>query len=56
MSERHAGGGTAVMDEHPMMTWGMGLLWLLAVVVLLLAAAALVKYLFSRGRSDHRGD
>jgi len=28
------------------MMWGMGLLWLLVVVVLVLAAAALVKYLF----------
>ena len=33
------------------MMWGMGLLWLLAVVVLALAAAALVKYLFfQKGR------
>jgi hypothetical protein len=28
------------------MMWGMGLLWLIFIVVLLLAAAALVKYLF----------
>ncbi len=28
------------------MMWGMGLLWLLVVVVLALGAAALVKYLF----------
>jgi hypothetical protein len=28
------------------MMWGMGLLWLLVVVVLVLAIAALVKYLF----------
>ena len=28
------------------MMWGMGLLWLLVIVVLVLAAAALVKYLF----------
>ena len=28
------------------MMWGMGLLWLLVVVVLVLGAAALVKYLF----------
>jgi tellurite resistance protein TehA-like permease len=28
----------------PGMMWGMGLLWLLAVIVLILAAAALVKY------------
>jgi len=30
--------------------WGMGLLWLLIVIVLILAAAALVKYL----RSGHK--
>ena len=29
------------------MMWGMGLLWLLAVIVLILAIAALVKYLFA---------
>jgi hypothetical protein len=29
-----------------MMPWGMGFLWLLVVVVLVLGAAALVKYLF----------
>lgn len=35
--------------------WGMGLLGLLALAVLLLAAAALVKYLFfgGRGRTRH---
>ena len=27
------------------MTWGMGLVWLLVVIVLILAAAALIKYL-----------
>jgi len=31
----------------PGMMWGMGLVWLLAVIVLILAAAALVKYLRS---------
>jgi hypothetical protein len=38
------------MMDHMMgggMMWGMGLLWLLAVIVLILAIAALVKYLFS---------
>lgn len=35
-----------MMDGHPMMMWGMGLLGLLVVAVLLLSAAALVKYLF----------
>ena len=29
------------------MMWGMGLFWLIAIVVLVLAVAALVKYLFS---------
>jgi hypothetical protein len=32
------------------MMWGMGFIWLLVVIVLVLAIAALVKYLFS-GRS-----
>lgn len=29
------------------MMWGMGLTWLIVLVVLILAAVALVKYLFS---------
>jgi tellurite resistance protein TehA-like permease len=29
------------------MMWGMGLLWLLVIIVLVLAAAALIKYLRS---------
>jgi uncharacterized membrane protein len=37
-----------------MMMWAMGLLWLLAIVFLLLAVAALARYLFSRG--DRPGD
>lgn len=32
------------------MMWGMGLVSLLVIVVLILAAAALVKYLFFSGR------
>jgi hypothetical protein len=36
------------------MMWGMGILWLLAILVLLLAAAALVKFLFFSG--DRRRD
>jgi hypothetical protein len=41
------------MMEHGMMgdgtmMWGMGLIGLLVVVLLVLAAAALLKYLFSR--------
>lgn len=43
-----------MMDGYPMM-WGMGLFWLLVAVVLALAAAALVKYLFFQGRSGRRG-
>jgi hypothetical protein len=34
-------------DMMPGMMWGMGFVWLLAVIVLILAAAALVKYLRS---------
>jgi len=30
------------------MMWGMGIVWVLLVIVLVLAAAALVKYLISR--------
>jgi hypothetical protein len=36
----------------PGMMWGMGLLWLLLVIVLALAAAALVKYLLSNRRNE----
>ncbi len=32
------------------MMWGMGLFWLLGLVVLVLAIAALVKYLFFSGK------
>ena len=31
------------------MMWGMGLFWLLVIIVLVLAAAALARYLFFRG-------
>jgi hypothetical protein len=34
-------------DMMPGMMWGMGFVWLLAAIVLILAAAALVKYLRS---------
>lgn len=41
-----------MMDNMmPEKMWGMGLLWLLIVIVLILAAAALVKYLRS-GNKD----
>ena len=37
-----------MMNEMmPGMIWGMGFVWLLTVIVLILAAAALVKYLRS---------
>jgi hypothetical protein len=32
------------------MMWGMGLVWLLLIILLALGVAALLKYLFSRGR------
>jgi cytochrome c-type biogenesis protein CcmH/NrfF len=38
----------------PGMMWAMGLLWLLAVVVLVLSAAALVKYLRSGSKGDRQ--
>ena len=36
-----------MMEGMGGMMWGMGLLWLLVIVVLVLAAAALIKYLRS---------
>jgi flagellar basal body-associated protein FliL len=36
-----------MMDGMGGMVWGAGLLWLLLIIVLVLAAAALVKYLRS---------
>jgi tellurite resistance protein TehA-like permease len=41
-------------DVMPGMMWGMGLFWLLAVIVLVLAAAALVKYLRSGDKAGPR--
>jgi hypothetical protein len=35
-----------MMHDMAGMMWGMGLVWLIVIVVLVLAAAALVKYLF----------
>jgi tellurite resistance protein TehA-like permease len=44
-----------MMDRMmPEMMWGMGLLWLLIVVVLILSVAALIKYLFSGREGDRR--
>jgi hypothetical protein len=38
-------------DMGGMMMWGMSFAWLLAVLVLILGAVALIKYLFfSRGK------
>jgi hypothetical protein len=37
-----------MMQDMPTMMWGMGFVWLLVIVLLVLAAAALVKYLFFR--------
>ena len=37
-----------MMHDMGNMMWGMGLVWLIVIVVLVLAAAALVKYLFFR--------
>jgi len=41
-------------DMMPGMMWGMGLFWLLAVIVLVLVAAALVKYLRSGDKAGPR--
>ena len=43
------GGHTQLMNNMGGMMWGMGLVWLIIIVVLVLAAAALVKYLFFKG-------
>lgn len=37
-----------MMNEMSSMIWSMGLVWLIVIVVLVLAVAALVKYLFFR--------
>lgn len=39
-----------MMEGMGGMMWGMGLVWLLVVVVLVLGAAALVKYVFFSNR------
>jgi Na+-transporting methylmalonyl-CoA/oxaloacetate decarboxylase gamma subunit len=33
------------MSEMPAMMWGMGIVWLLVLILLVLAIAALIKYL-----------
>lgn len=42
-----------MMNASGGMMWGMGLLGLLVLVILLLAAAALIKYLFVGGSRNH---
>ena len=37
-----------MMDSMGGMMWGMGLVWLLVILVLILGIAALAKYLFTR--------
>ena len=37
-----------MMHDMGSMMWGMGLVWLIVIVVLVLAVAALVKYLLFR--------
>jgi type IV secretory pathway VirB2 component (pilin) len=39
-----------MMDCMGGMMWGVGLVWLLLVIVLVLAAAALIKYVRSDGK------
>ncbi len=41
-------------DMMPGMMWGMALLWLLTVIVLILAATALIKYLRSGDKAGPR--
>jgi hypothetical protein len=44
-----------MMDNMmPGMMWGMGLVWLLGVIVLILAAAALIKYLRTGGKEGRQ--
>ena len=45
-----------MMEGGGAMMWGMGLIWLLVIVVLLLAAGALVKYLLAGRRTGQRDD
>ncbi|WP_290482190.1 hypothetical protein [Hyphomonas sp. UBA3201] len=47
MNNAPTGMGMGMMDGMGgMMMWGMGLVWLLAIILLVLGIAALVKYLF----------
>lgn len=51
MNNAPAGLGMGMMDGMGgMMMWGMGLVWVLVIVLLVLGIAALVKYLFAGKR------
>jgi len=50
MNNAPTGMGWGMMDGMGGMMWGMGLVWLLVVVLLVLAIAALIKYLFGGRR------
>jgi len=51
MNNAPTGMGLGMMDGMGgMMMWGMGFLWLLVIVLLVLGIAALVKYLFAGKR------
>ena len=51
MNNAPTGMGWGMMEGiGGMMMWGMGLVWLLVVVLLVLAIAALIKYLFGGRR------
>jgi membrane protein YdbS with pleckstrin-like domain len=41
-------GQRSMMEDMPMMMWGMGLVWLLVAIVAVLVIAALIKYVFFR--------
>ena len=44
-----------MMDNMmPGIMWGVGFLWLLVVIVLILAAAALIKYLRNGNKEDRQ--
>jgi tellurite resistance protein TehA-like permease len=47
---------SGMMEGGGAMMWGMGLFWLLVIIVLLLAGAALIKYLRSGRQKGQRHD
>lgn len=50
MNNAPTGMGWGMMDGMSDMMWGMGLVWLLVAVMLVLAIAVLIKYVFSGRR------